>query len=196
MSTTIARYISIILNPIFILLFIPLLLVYRTTGNTHLTLFWTLYTAIFLFLFGAGLWYGVKRKVFTNLDVSRREQRPLLFTWTGVFSILYLAGLFLFHAPKVLFIVLFTIIVGIFITSILNMFLKVSLHVAGITALVIALAITYGGWYYALLLFVPLVAWARVKIRRHTLPETIAGAILGSLLSLGMYTVAKLFFYR
>jgi membrane-associated phospholipid phosphatase len=196
MSATIARYISIILNPIFILLFLPLLLVYRATGSSTLAVEWTLYTAFFLFIFGAGLWYGVQKKIFTDLDVSKREQRPLLFTWTVIFTILYLAGLFLFHAPQILFLVVFAVIFGIFIASLLNRYLKVSLHVAGITSLAVALAITYRGWFYLLLLFVPLVAWARIRIKRHTPQETVAGAILGSLLSLGMYVIVRVFFYH
>jgi membrane-associated phospholipid phosphatase len=38
-----------------------------------------------------------------------------------------------------------------------------------------------------MMLSVPLVAWARVRLRRHTLAQTLAGAALGTLTSLAFY---------
>ena len=112
---------------------------------------------------------------------------------TMLLSVIYLGGLFLFDAPAILFIVTFGIILGILCASIVNNWIKASMHVAAITALLTTAAIVYGGLYYLLLFLIPLVAYIRVKAKRHTTPETIAGAIFGGLLSLLMYLMVRSF---
>lgn len=57
---------------------------------------------------------------------------------------------------------------------------KISLHSAaagGLTVLGLAALSTSGLW---LALTVPLIAWARVRLRRHTLAQTVCGALLGA----------------
>src|SRR5207344_115927 len=102
---------------------------------------------------------GVRKGIFSDYDVSKREQRPLLFLVSILMSIVYLFGLFLFDAPAILFIVTFGIIIGVLAASIVNIWVKVSIHVATVTALLSALAIIYGRYYYLLLLLIPLIAY-------------------------------------
>src|SRR5579885_3437136 len=194
MKTSRAHFISTVFNPLFLLLFMPLVLVYYSTGDVLSAMHWTAYSAFFLLLIVAVVVYGVQKGTFSDLDVSKREQRPLLFLLTIIIAMLYLAGLFVFQAPLVLFLTIFALMVGTFLASIMNVYLKASLHVAVITGLTITLTVLYKHWYTLLLLLIPLVAWSRITIKRHTFIETIAGAVLGSLLSLGMYAVIKFFF--
>jgi hypothetical protein len=194
MNPTIARFISYIFNPVLVLVFVPFLLLYRTTNDLYLTWSWTLYTVLFLLGITIFIIYGVQKNLFTDIDVSKREQRPLLFFVSILFGILYLVGLFLFHGPLILFIITFGIILGIVIASIINMKIKASMHVATISALILTVAIIYGGHFLLLLFLIPLVAWARVTIKRHTLQETIIGGILGILLSLCIYVSVRIFY--
>ncbi len=127
------------------------------------------------------------------MDVSKRTQRPLLFLVSGVLAVFYLGGLFIFNGPNALVVITIGILIGIGLASIINTRLKASMHVATISALIFALAIIYNGWYLATLFLIPLVAWARLRIKRHTLPETVVGGLLGILLSLCIYALAKTF---
>ena len=77
--------------------------------------------------------------------------------------------------------------------SIINNWIKASMHVATITSLIVALAIVYGGYFYLLLLVIPLMGYIRVRAKRHTVAETIAGGIFGSSLSLLMYFMVTSF---
>lgn len=186
-----AQVLSFLFNPVMLLVFVPLLLVYKTTGDVIWALAWTGYTMIFLLAMTFFLIYGVHKKIFTDLDVSKRTQRPLLFGVSLVMAVLYLGGLFMLNGPRILLVVVLGIIISIVLVSLINTRIKMSIHVATISALLFAMAIVYQGYYYFLLLLVPIVAWARLRIKRHTLPETIVGGIFGFLLSFGMYLFIK-----
>ena len=189
MSTSLAHVISFLFNPVMLLVFAPLLLVYKATGDVVIALAWTGYTMIFLLAMTFFIIYGVHKKIFTDMDVSKRTQRPLLFFVSGFMAVVYLYGLLFLNGPKILTAVIVGIIVSVLIISVINLRLKVSIHVATVASLLFALAIIYQGYAYLTLLLIPLVAWSRLKIKRHTLPETIAGAVLGILLSWGMYLI-------
>lgn len=191
MTLLLAKIISYVFNPLTILVFVPFFLVYRTTHNVDSALNWTFYTSAYLALIGAFLFYGVKKGFFVDLDVSKREQRPLLFRICGIFLALYLLGLYLFDAPAIMPVTTIGVVIGIVVISLVNTKIKASLHVATVSAFIFALAIVYKGLNTFLLLLIPLVAWARVRTKRHTLQETIVGGALGILLSLGMYIFIK-----
>ena len=187
MTKSIANFISYALNPPFVLIFSTFLLIFRTNGNFISALVWAFYSFFFLLFLAAFLIYGVHKGFLTDLDVSKRKQRPLLFIVSLIISTVYLIGLYLLHAPQILVVFTYAIILCLILFSIINTFIKASLHVATVSAFLIALSLEYKGLYFILLLFIPLVAWARVKIKRHSVAEAIVGGILGSLLSLGMY---------
>ena len=187
MKLRVARFISFILNPLMVIVFVPFFLIYKTTGNLFAAINWTLYTILFLLIVAVFILYMVRKGTFTDYDVSKREQRPLLFLVTMLLSIIYLIGLLLFDAPSILFVVTFGVILGILFASIINNWIKASMHVATITSLIVGLAIVYGGFFYLLILLIPVVAYIRVRAKRHTIAETIAGGIFGTSLSLLMY---------
>lgn len=191
MMLILARLISLIANPLFVLIPLPFLLIYKTTGNINYALQWTYYSFIFIFLVVAFVLYAVKKGMFTDFDVSKREQRPMLFSVTILIGLCYIIGLYMFHGPLILFITIFGIIAGVFIASIVNTQIKASIHVATISAVTSAVSIIYGGKYWLLLILIPIVGWSRVKIKRHTVLETIIGGILGSSLSASIYGLAK-----
>jgi hypothetical protein len=193
MTSSLARFISFILNPLILLLTVPFVLLLRLGETLNYALTWTAYTFFFLIAMTLFIREGVKRGIFTNMDVSKREQRPLLFKVSFLLAVIYLAGLYFLNGPQVLFVITVGIIIGVILISIINMRLKASMHVASISALIFTAAIIFSGYYLFLLFLIPLVAWARLKIKRHTLPETVVGGLLGILLSLCIYLLIKSF---
>ena len=193
MTASLARFISFLFNPILLLVFVPFFLLLRNGNDFTKALFWTGYTSIFLSAMTVFLAYSVKKKIITDMDVSKRTQRPLVFLVSILLIVAYLSGLYLLHGPRLLSVIAVGIMIGIILASIINLRLKASMHVAAISALIFALAIVYNGFYLFSLFLIPLVAWARLKIRRHTLPETVVGGLLGVLLSLCIYALSKVF---
>jgi hypothetical protein len=194
MKLSIARFISFLFNPLSITIFAPFVLLYRTTGDFDKAIYWTVYTTIFIAFLGVFAIIGVKKKVFTDLDVSKREQRPLMFLVSVLFATSYLGSLFLFQGPYILYILSISAILGICFVSVINRYIKASIHVAALTALILPIAVSYQGYYVMLLLLIPLVSWSRLATKRHSLSEIFVGGILGSLLSLSIYLAVKFFF--
>lgn len=63
---------------------------------------------------------------------------------------------------------------------VITYFWKISLHTTAVTGVVVLLWLYAGPLALPLLGLVPLVAWSRVRLRRHTLAQSVAGAVLGA----------------
>ena len=134
-----------------------------------------LFGSIMPFLFVVFLY---KKKIIADLHVPRREDRlkPLL-----VSNISYLLGyfvFFIFKAPVYLKALFFTSFLTTVLLTIITSFWKISFHTSWITFTSITYYVFFGKWMLLLFLFVPLVAWARVKIERHTVGQVITGSLL------------------
>lgn len=190
MSLYLARFISFLSSPIFIITPIPFSLVYWATDNSLYALKWTIFSMGFLLLIGIFMLYSVKHKIFSDLDVSKREQRPLLFFFLTITSCIYLLCVYILNGPSVLYFGMLGVLTAILTIAIVNTRIKASIHVATVTAVVLTLGLMYNIPAYAIII-IPIVAWARIKTKRHTMQETIMGATIGSLLILCMYIVVK-----
>ncbi|MBI4089581.1 MAG: hypothetical protein HY424_02640 [Candidatus Levybacteria bacterium] len=189
-----AQIISFLLGPIFILFPIPYILVERFSQNQIYAIKWTIFSYAFILAVAVFVIIGVLLGVFSNFDVSKREQRPLLFSFSAFAMFCYLLSLLILNGPKILFLAFFTLLAGLIVIVIVNKWIKASIHVATATAVLLFIGIVYKGYYPLFLSLIPLLAWARVKTKEHTLLETIIGSILGAVLILIVYTVSKLFF--
>jgi len=191
MVTIFARFISFIFNPYFLLVPIPYLLVLRQTGDPIAAIKWTLFSMGFLGAVGLLVYIFVKKGYFTDLDISKREQRPLFFLMITLFAILYFVGLFYFQGPMVLYVSLIGIFISLLLFSFLSSKVKASIHVATITAMIFSLSLLYNGKFLLLLFLIPLIAWSRVKIQRHTKREVFVGGVLGLAIPLVMFVLFK-----
>jgi len=194
MTDSLARFLSFIFNPIILLVTIPFFLLYKLYNDFVAAVLWTGYSFLFLLGMTVFLAIAVQRKIFTDMDVSKREQRPLLFLVSFVAGVLYIIGLLVWNGPHLLIVISLGVMLGIVADSFINRRIKASIHVATVTALLFALALVYNGYYLLTLLLIPLVGWARVKIKRHTLPETVVGGLLGILISLCVYGLNVILF--
>ncbi len=193
MSNFIARIISTVFNPFLILPPTLYLLIDRVAKNDIYAFKWAIFSFVFMSIVGIFVFFGVILGIFSDMDVSKREERPLLFAFMGIVAILYLISLFIFNAPKVLLVIVFAISLGLVLMSIVNSKIKASLHVATISSLISSIAIIYGGVFLLAFSIIPVIAWSRVKTKRHTLLEAVTGGILGIALTAIVYIVGKQF---
>lgn len=122
-------------------------------------------------------WLVRKGKV-TDLDVQLREQRkrPLLVTLVcmGVAGLLLALG----PAPSTLTVLAVTSWLQVLAILGITLRWKISVHAsaaAGAGTVIWALL----GSPWPLFIGVPIISWSRVRLRRHTLLQTAAGALLG-----------------
>lgn len=182
-----ARAVSFILHPLFLSLLATYLVCYHNTQSVSASVNWTsgmgvIVLGILLFEF-----YGIRHGFFSDFDVSKRRQRTPLFIFVFLMVSALMASILILKGPMELLVGGVYIIIGIIIFSLVNKKIKVSVHVAGIAAFFVFMGLLYGGNFYIGLLCIPLVAWSRVALHRHTVSEVTLGATLGTVLTLIIY---------
>lgn len=188
-----AKIISFIFSPPLFFLLMPFFIVYRQTHSGSYALKWQIFSFLFLFTAGVLFLVGRIKGTFSDEDVSKKEERYRLYIMLSFLAFIYfLASIFLKGIFFPLSIVAFGIMTGILVFNFANFFIKASIHIGVATAFVLTIGILYG-WSYSLLILwiVPLVAWARVVTKRHTIKEIIAGAFLGSSITLATFLIGK-----
>lgn len=118
-----------------------------------------------------------------DLDVPSRTERghPLLFA-----SASYLIGtaaLIAANAPLLTTVLMFGYFAGTLCLFVINLYWKISIHTMGIAGPTTVLIFAFGYWGVLLGLLLPPVIWSRVYLKKHTVAQAIAGAILGFVLT-------------
>ena len=188
----VARLVSSLFHPIVLLLPIPYLVIMRVSNNYIQAIRWTFISWAFIVIAGLVILYEVRTGKFTNLDVSRREQRPLLFSLIGITTIVYIFSLIIFRGPTVLLILAMGVIIGLVFLELINTKIKASIHVACVSSILFALVMLYGLAYFWLLFLIPFVAWSRIKLHRHSINETLIGALFGIFLTFLVYAMIEI----
>jgi len=180
-----ARYISIIFSPVTVSL--PAIFLVALHNQEPSSMF---FAAIVVFFLSIGpmlyILVGVSLGKFSDIDVSIRSQRlgPFLF---GITSSLIGFFILLFNnAPKDLETILLTASTIGLVLMIITFWWKISMHASGIAGTITFLAVLYGKYVLPAFLLVFLVGWSRVVLKRHTVAQVTAGAILTAAMTLVM----------
>jgi len=192
--TGFARAVSFLLSPVFALFPIPFILVAKFSQDYSHALKWAIFSYAFILVVVVFVIVGVMLGAFSNFNVSKKEQRPLLFSFSAFVIFCYLLSLIILQGPKILFIAVFAIVFGLIAFVIVNKWIKASIHVATATAVLLFIGVVYKGYFFLFLALIPLLAWSRIKIKEHSPIETIIGSVLGIVVTLIVYLVSKQFF--
>ena len=188
-----ARAISFLLSPIIVLFPALYLLINKASADSMYALEWTIISYFFIFSVAIFVLICVYFGIFSNFDVSKREQRPLFFLFAGLVTFLYLVFLIVFNGPKILLILISAAILGIIAIDLINTRIKASVHVATVSAFIFSLGLIYKGPYLLLLFLIPIMGWSRVKTKKHTPLEATIGGVLGGVLTIVIYIASKRF---
>jgi hypothetical protein len=122
---------------------------------------------------------GKKRGWITDLEMTKRSERPRFILISLSSDLLALAILYFLHGPPLLLVMGLTyLFLGITMLTI-SSFWKISLHMAGISGFSMALVFVFGASALAAFITLPIVAWARWHRRKHTPAQLLAGALVG-----------------
>lgn len=181
-----AQFVSFLFNPLLLTLGLSYFVVFRQTYDILYALKWQLFTLVFVIaaalLFVLGKWRGI----FSDYDVSKREERPKMFFILLTISVAYLLAASFFKGVFFpISLIAFGVCVAVVAFMIVNYRIKASGHVAVACAFVITITVLFGlSALLATLWIVPLITWSRVFLRRHTAHEVITGGLLGSVITL------------
>ncbi|MBN1400352.1 MAG: DMT family transporter [Anaerolineae bacterium] len=116
---------------------------------------------------------------------DRRERLQPVLVLTSLFAALVpLLVLIFLGGPRSLLVVYWTVLALVIINLMITVWWKVSQHVSSIAASTALIVVALGVGAAPVLLFVPLVAWARVKLGAHTVMQTVIGGVTGITVSL------------
>jgi membrane-associated phospholipid phosphatase len=191
--TDLARIFSTVFNP-FLTSFALFVILAHAFGSGTISFWVLLFTSTFFTSIGPMLfilWLYATDRI-ADLDMSRREEREHVF---GAFVVFYLAGtvvLWLLHAPPMIVASMAGYAASALVVQFITRYWKISTHALGITAPLVVLLILYGREPLPFLVLIPLVGWARVYLKSHTLAQVIAGSALGVVSVLVFFRIFKL----
>lgn len=177
----IARIVSSICNPFFTALTLFVILAHSLTTTT--VGFWALslesaaFVAVGPMLF---VYWCYSTDRITDLDMSVRSEREAIF---GAFVGFYAVGaavMWATHAPALLVATMAGYTLNTFVIGVITRFWKISTHATGITAPLVVLAVHFGSAPLPFFLLIPLVGWARIYLKAHTVLQVLAGTALGA----------------
>ncbi|HEY6450764.1 MAG TPA: phosphatase PAP2 family protein [Candidatus Cybelea sp.] len=114
----------------------------------------------------------------SDLDMSVRVQREMVFTAFVFFDVFGAAALWLAHAPRLMIAAMLGYLASTLVVQYITRYWKISTHALGITAPLTALTLLYGRQPLPFMVLIPMVCWARVYLKSHTILQVVAGAAL------------------
>jgi membrane-associated phospholipid phosphatase len=117
----------------------------------------------------------------SDLDMSIRAERQRVFGAFVIFFVLGTIDLALIHAPAIMTATMAALAASSLVVQVITMSWKISTHALGITAPLVASLYLFGREPLPFFVLIPIVCWARVYLRAHTILQVIAGTALGAL---------------
>lgn len=170
--------IPIILPPMLILA------VWKANLDKQESLLWLLVGVVFLLIIpGIYFLYQLQSGGLSDWDLTQRQERNSVYLVSGVSWATMFVITKIYDGPLILKSFIVTGLAVGLISFLINFRWKISLHTASTTMSAIFLGIVVSPWWYLALLIVPLVAWARLEMDKHTLPQLYFGALLAGILT-------------
>ena len=188
-----ARSLSTIFNP-FICATVLFVIVARAYSSSTLH-FWELsFAGLFFFTIAPMLcvFYLYLSGRISDFDMSDRYERHrafMAFVVVDAFAALFLTAV---HAPTVLIAITWGYVGATLAIMSITRWWKISTHAFGITGPFAVMFLLFGLQALPYVAIVPLVCWARVYIRSHTVAQVLAGAALAIVSTLVVFRVFHL----
>jgi len=129
---------------------------------------------------------GIRSKSILVLITFLKKHPKDILILSVVLGIPCLMLLILLKAPAILLAPVAALLAGSIVTALFNTFYRVSYHLTALTIMVIMTAYTWGVAYLLLALFIPLVFWAKFRIREHTILQLVEGMAVATVVCLAV----------
>lgn len=143
---------------------------------------------VFLPLF-LKMYWNTRKGNYTNFDISDQKQRQTWYLSTLAILLVTSIVLFITEQPRTLRLAVLFVLILLTISKLVNFYLKCSLHVSlnsFLAFLIMTMNLRIGLLFLVCVLFI---AWSRFVLKRHTLKEIIAGAIIGFLVGIVAFVI-------
>jgi membrane-associated phospholipid phosphatase len=187
MRQRIARLVSNAFNPFLVSFIAIVLLVWHTAASPAGAFKWgaiaLILSVIPVFSF---MLYQLRRKKIDSIFPEGQGQRKLIYLVASVIGAIGCFVMWYLNAPKLLTYSFIAGMVAVVIFMVINIYWKISVHTAFISAAAVVLTVVFGVKAVWIFLLLPLVAWSRLELKMHTLAQVIAGAVLSAAIVSGV----------
>ena len=185
-----ADLISNILSPFSMSLVLILLLSFTATSSRLDALKWALISlTLSLLPVLLVILYLVRNGKLEDVFINIREQRTRIYLLAGSCAIVSYVILHYLGAPPALVAAFIAGLATVVIFITINFWWKVSIHTAFVASAVTLLVMLYGGKAAVTVVLVPLMAWARVELKHHSLAQAAVGALLAAVIVVVVFVV-------
>ncbi|MGP8080154.1 MAG: hypothetical protein ACLPVI_06555 [Dehalococcoidales bacterium] len=179
-TTNIAKIITGLTNPsvlsVLLLLLIAFTKSHKPTAAVWMGVIFALYIlipAVYVYLRMQAS--GIRSKSVFELITFLKNHPIDILILSFVLGIPCFLTLTFLKAPTILLATILALLTGPIVAALFNTFYRLSYHLTAFTILVIMTAYTWGAAYLFLVLIIPLVFWAKLHIREHTIPQLVEG---------------------
>lgn len=171
----IAAWISKLTEPMVLVVGLMLLGAWQQNLRGMPFLYFALYVILF-FIASLGLRMFAVKKLQTNWDISDREKRVKSFVpFLGICAVFFACILFWQNLGLIHFGM--SLVVWLLGFALITLRTKISGHMVVLTVALGFVIMWFGAYWWVSLISLPLVAWSRLVLKRHTLIEVIGGVL-------------------
>lgn len=149
-----------------------------------------LFTTIIPWLILAGA--KLRGKV-TDMHVTVRHQRHRIYAYTAGLILCGLLVLQLMDAGAGIFIEVLSILLGLAVVAVINIWWKVSVHLAVGTYVILQIAGAQSALMPLILCFIAVLSWARIRSFQHTATQVCGGVAVGVVIHYAHQGLATVF---
>lgn len=181
----IARWISHVISPHIVGIVLTSVITVRFSDKPA-EIIWWLAVIVPLIVFPplVYLLWLVYNGTMADIYMPDRETRLRPLCVMLVWLLVCLALIRYWAAPPIVEVFVLSAVVLVGILSLVTLFWKISFHGATITAAATATVMVAGSSAWPVMLLIPLVGWARIRLERHTPRQVIFGSLVGALIAL------------
>jgi len=181
----IARWISHIISPHIVGVILTAAIAWQYSDNPGSIMWWLVGLLPLLVVPPlVYLMWLVHKGQLADIYMPDRESRLIPLVVLMLWLVFCMGLMYYLSAPVVLLALVLAAAVLIGALGLVTVFWKISFHGAAISAAVTTTMMMAGSSAWPIMLLVPLVGWARVRLKRHTLRQVVYGSLVGALLAL------------
>jgi len=128
-----------------------------------------------------------RNKEINDMHIPNKEDRlkPMLVSFASYTICLVI--LYILDGPLFLKSIFAVSVASTIIFTVITYFWKISLHISWITFVVITFNILFGKWMLLMVPLIPMIGWARIRIKKHTVNQVIFGVGVSTITSVLIY---------
>jgi len=175
-----ARLISGVFSPLSIAVAAVAIAGYAINNESVLT--WiALYIALSILPPAIYIMYLVRKGIVTDFHLNVRQERTQPFLIMAINTAVVFLVMLLAGAPELILIVIAAAVLQLSCMLLITLRWKISGHCTAATGLVVLALALFGEDLLPLTLIIPIIAWSRVRLNRHSFAQTVGGIFLGAI---------------